>query len=134
MESTIVRWNAMLSIIWDMLFIWSMFDISESISLCDLWSFYRQRTLFKEFIAFQSIIILASWHLIEEFILEIIQVSLPNGGDSTISSMNKLFCIMKPRLQSFNLWQVCLWTFSNNFYKPNFIPSQVHLLFCTNSS
>ncbi|KAG4377682.1 hypothetical protein GLYMA_18G184250v4 [Glycine max] len=34
------------------------------------------------------------------------QVSLPNGGDSTISSMNKLFCIMKPRLQSFNLWQL----------------------------
>ncbi|KAG4925021.1 hypothetical protein JHK87_050561 [Glycine soja] len=35
-------------------------------------------------------------------------VSLPNGGDSTISSMNNKFCIMKPRLQSFNLWQVSL--------------------------
>ncbi|KAK7412880.1 hypothetical protein VNO78_04595 [Psophocarpus tetragonolobus] len=36
----------------------------------------------------------------------LIAVSLPNGGDSTISSMNKMFSIMEPNLQSFNLWQL----------------------------
>ncbi|KAK7303680.1 hypothetical protein RJT34_14593 [Clitoria ternatea] len=38
--------------------------------------------------------------------LKLIAVSLPNGGESTISSMNKMFSIMKPNLQSFNLWQL----------------------------
>ncbi|XP_057756930.1 uncharacterized protein LOC130976172 isoform X1 [Arachis stenosperma] len=38
--------------------------------------------------------------------LKLIAVSLPNGGDSTISSMNEMFSIMKPNLQCFNLWQL----------------------------
>ncbi|XP_054822373.1 uncharacterized protein LOC129320792 isoform X2 [Prosopis cineraria] len=38
--------------------------------------------------------------------LKLIAVSLPNGGDSTISLMNEIFSIMKPNLQSFNLWQL----------------------------
>ncbi|XP_019424714.1 PREDICTED: uncharacterized protein LOC109333641 isoform X1 [Lupinus angustifolius] len=38
--------------------------------------------------------------------LRLIAVSLPNDRDSTISCMNKLFSIMKPNLQSFNLWQL----------------------------
>ncbi|MED6156785.1 hypothetical protein PIB30_017600 [Stylosanthes scabra] len=38
--------------------------------------------------------------------LRLIAVSLPNGGDSTISSMNEMFSIMKPNLQCFNLWQL----------------------------
>ncbi|WVY92829.1 hypothetical protein V8G54_031917 [Vigna mungo] len=38
--------------------------------------------------------------------LKLVAVSLPNGGDSTISSMNYMFSIMKPNLQSFNLWQL----------------------------
>ncbi|XLT90286.1 hypothetical protein HN873_011961, partial [Arachis hypogaea] len=33
-------------------------------------------------------------------------VSLPNGGDSTIPSMNEMFSIMTPNLQCFNLWQL----------------------------
>ncbi|GAU27746.1 hypothetical protein TSUD_215570, partial [Trifolium subterraneum] len=38
--------------------------------------------------------------------LKLVAVSLPNVGDSTISSMNKMFSIMKPNLESFNLWQL----------------------------
>ncbi|XLU53118.1 hypothetical protein S245_047766 [Arachis hypogaea] len=38
--------------------------------------------------------------------LKLIAVSLPNGGASTISSMNEMFSIMKPNLQCFNLWQL----------------------------
>ncbi|KAL4380934.1 hypothetical protein AHAS_Ahas04G0083100 [Arachis hypogaea] len=38
--------------------------------------------------------------------LKLIAVSLPNGGDSTIPSMNEMFSIMKPNLQCFNLWQL----------------------------
>ncbi|XP_028753517.1 uncharacterized protein LOC114713099 [Neltuma alba] len=33
-------------------------------------------------------------------------VSLPNGGNSTISSMNEMFSTMKPNLQCFNLCQL----------------------------
>ncbi|KAG5011719.1 hypothetical protein JHK86_023980 [Glycine max] len=57
----------------------------------------RQSTLFKEL-----------WSALGESVgyLKLIAVSLPNGGDSTISSMNKMFSIMKPNLQSFNLWQL----------------------------
>ncbi|CAK8531559.1 unnamed protein product [Lathyrus sativus] len=38
--------------------------------------------------------------------LKLVAVSLPNVGDSTISSMNKMFSIMKPNLQALNLWQL----------------------------
>ncbi|KAL5097853.1 hypothetical protein RYX36_002180 [Vicia faba] len=38
--------------------------------------------------------------------LKLVAVSLPNVGDSTISSMNKMLSIMKPNLQTFNLWQL----------------------------
>ncbi|XP_058727994.1 uncharacterized protein LOC131599741 [Vicia villosa] len=38
--------------------------------------------------------------------LKLVAVSLPNVGDSTISSMNKMFSIMKPNLQAYNLWQL----------------------------
>ncbi|KAK7329563.1 hypothetical protein VNO77_23733 [Canavalia gladiata] len=57
----------------------------------------RQSTMFKEL-----------WHALGNSVrnLKLVAVSLPNGGDSTISSMNKMFSIMKPNLQSFNLWQL----------------------------
>lgn len=35
------------------------------------------------------------------------QVSLPDMGDSTVSSMEEIYSIMKPRLHCINLWQVC---------------------------
>ncbi|XP_072091185.1 uncharacterized protein [Arachis hypogaea] len=38
--------------------------------------------------------------------LKLMKVSLPNGGDSTIPSMNEMFSIMTPNLQCFNLWQL----------------------------
>ncbi|KAI5446588.1 uncharacterized protein LOC127074166 isoform X1 [Lathyrus oleraceus] len=38
--------------------------------------------------------------------LKLVAVSLPNVGDSTISSMNKMFSIMKPNLRGLNLWQL----------------------------
>ncbi|AES64994.2 putative iron-sulfur binding protein LdpA [Medicago truncatula] len=38
--------------------------------------------------------------------LKLVAVSLPNVGDSTISSMNKMYSIMKPNLRNFNLWQL----------------------------
>ncbi|XP_027931096.1 uncharacterized protein LOC114187149 isoform X4 [Vigna unguiculata] len=57
----------------------------------------RQSTLFKQL-----------WSALGDSVqnLKLIAVSLPNGGDSTISSMNYMFSIMKPNLQSFNLWQL----------------------------
>ncbi|XP_027338519.1 uncharacterized protein LOC113852442 isoform X2 [Abrus precatorius] len=57
----------------------------------------RQSTMFKEL-----------WHALGDSVknLKLIAVSLPNGSDSTISTMNKLFSIIKPNLQSFNLWQL----------------------------
>ncbi|KAI4344783.1 hypothetical protein L6164_011972 [Bauhinia variegata] len=57
----------------------------------------RQTTLFKEL-----------WDALGDSVrhVRLIAVSLPNGGDSTLSSMNEMFSIMKPRLQSFNLWQL----------------------------
>ncbi|KAM3755727.1 hypothetical protein ACB098_02G061500 [Castanea mollissima] len=38
--------------------------------------------------------------------LRLIAVSLPNVGDSTISSMNTMYSIMEPNLPCFNLWQL----------------------------
>ncbi|XP_061346475.1 uncharacterized protein LOC133292091 isoform X1 [Gastrolobium bilobum] len=57
----------------------------------------RQSTMFKEL-----------WCALGDSVanLRLIAVSLPNGGDSTISSMNKMFSIIKPNLRSFNLWQL----------------------------
>ncbi|CAJ1963180.1 unnamed protein product [Sphenostylis stenocarpa] len=57
----------------------------------------RQSTLFEQL-----------WNALGDSVgnLKLIAVSLPNGGDSTISSMNNMFSIMKPNLQSFNLWQL----------------------------
>ncbi|XP_057430951.1 uncharacterized protein LOC130723831 isoform X2 [Lotus japonicus] len=57
----------------------------------------RQSTLFEEL-----------WYALGDTVqnLKLIAVSLPNNGDSTISSMNKMFSIMKPSLRGFNLWQL----------------------------
>ncbi|KAK7246263.1 hypothetical protein RIF29_41125 [Crotalaria pallida] len=57
----------------------------------------RQSTLFKEL-----------WCALGDSVrnLRLIAVSLPNGGDSTISCMNEIYSVMKPNLQSFNLWQL----------------------------
>ncbi|KAF7806828.1 4Fe-4S ferredoxin - iron-sulfur binding protein [Senna tora] len=57
----------------------------------------RQTSLFKEL-----------WSALGDSVgyLRLIAVSLPNAGDSTISTMNEIFSIMKPNLQSFNLWQL----------------------------
>ncbi|KAA8531223.1 hypothetical protein F0562_005863 [Nyssa sinensis] len=38
--------------------------------------------------------------------LRLVAVSLPDVGDSTISSMNTIYSIMEPNLQCFNLWQL----------------------------
>ncbi|GFZ21729.1 hypothetical protein Acr_29g0008910 [Actinidia rufa] len=38
--------------------------------------------------------------------VKLIAVSLPHIGDSTISSMNMMYSIMKPNLRCFNLWQL----------------------------
>lgn len=57
-----------------------------------------------------------------------IQVSLPNVGDSTISSMNKMFSIMKPNLRGFNLWQVwCSFSLFNWLNKSQNFISQIQL-------
>ncbi|XP_057755527.1 uncharacterized protein LOC130974686 [Arachis stenosperma] len=60
-------------------------------------SFCRQSAQFKEL-----------WCALGDSVenLKLIVVSLPNGGDSTISSMNEMFSIMKSNLQCFNLWQL----------------------------
>ncbi|KAK2644677.1 hypothetical protein Ddye_019872 [Dipteronia dyeriana] len=38
--------------------------------------------------------------------LRLVAVSLPNNGETTIPSMNKMYTIMEPRLSCFNLWQL----------------------------
>ncbi|XP_057486294.1 uncharacterized protein LOC130772469 isoform X2 [Actinidia eriantha] len=38
--------------------------------------------------------------------VKLIAVSLPHIGDSTVSSMNMMYSIMKPNLRCFNLWQL----------------------------
>nr|XP_023876583.1 uncharacterized protein LOC111989011 isoform X3 [Quercus suber] len=40
------------------------------------------------------------------YVLCCLNVSLPNVGDSTISSMNTMYSIMEPNLPCFNLWQL----------------------------
>uniref|UniRef100_A0A5B6Z433 4Fe-4S ferredoxin-type domain-containing protein n=1 Tax=Davidia involucrata TaxID=16924 RepID=A0A5B6Z433_DAVIN len=48
------------------------------------------------------------WNALEDSVgyLRLIAVSLPDVGDSTISSMNTMYSIMEPDLQCFNLWQL----------------------------
>ncbi|KAF5471586.1 hypothetical protein F2P56_008366, partial [Juglans regia] len=57
----------------------------------------RQTSLFKEL-----------WDGLGDSIsyLRLVAVSLPNTGDSTISSMNTMYSIMQPKLRCFNLWQL----------------------------
>lgn len=38
--------------------------------------------------------------------LRLVAVSLPDLGDSTLSSMNKMYSIMEPQLHCYNLWQL----------------------------
>ncbi|XP_031268435.1 uncharacterized protein LOC116126893 isoform X2 [Pistacia vera] len=57
----------------------------------------RQTTLFKEL-----------WDGLKDSVkhLRLVAVSLPNFGDTTLSSMNTMYSIMEPHLYCSNLWQL----------------------------
>ncbi|PKI47198.1 hypothetical protein CRG98_032420 [Punica granatum] len=48
------------------------------------------------------------WEGLEDSVrhLKLVAVSLPDLGDSTLSSMDAMYSIMEPRLQCLNLWQL----------------------------
>ncbi|KAK4257911.1 hypothetical protein QN277_007439 [Acacia crassicarpa] len=70
---------------------------SDDVDAIEIHTSGRQTTTFREL-----------WTALGDSVkyMKLIAVSLPNGGDSTISTMNEIFSTMEPNLQSFNLWQL----------------------------